>query len=107
MEKRRAHYNLGEIKAAFSNPDRLVNVTTVAQRGARAVDLLDDDIVAVVQELSASVCYKSMTSYSDHTIWQDVYRPTYKGIELYVKFSKRPDGQYILLSFKRRDENNG
>jgi motility quorum-sensing regulator/GCU-specific mRNA interferase toxin len=107
MEKQRAHYTLDEIKAAFSNPDHLVNVTGVAQRGARAIDLLDEDIVAVVQELAASVCYKSMTSYHDHTIWQDVYRPTYKGIELYVKFSKRPDGQYILLSFKRRDEGDG
>ncbi len=42
--------------------------------------------------------YKSMTSYNDHTQWQDVYRPSVDGIKLYVKLSVQ-DG-VLILSFK-------
>lgn len=42
--------------------------------------------------------YKSMTSYNDHTQWQDVYRPNTEGIKLYVKLTVQ-DG-VLILSFK-------
>ena len=32
-------------------------------------------MLAVVMALTATDFYKSMTTYADHTIWQDVYRP--------------------------------
>lgn len=31
--------------------------------------------VCVVMSRNAADFYKSMTTYADHTIWQDVYRP--------------------------------
>lgn len=43
---------------------------------------------------------KSMTSHLDHTIWQDVYKPTVGKTELYVKFTVDRQGQYFLISFK-------
>ncbi|MAY41448.1 MAG: hypothetical protein CMI05_03925 [Oceanospirillaceae bacterium] len=33
--------------------------------------------------------------------WQDVYRPYYKGIQLYVKFQLGANGQ-VVVSFKER-----
>ncbi|WP_090254153.1 type II toxin-antitoxin system MqsR family toxin [Ectothiorhodospira marina] len=45
--------------------------------------------------------HKSMTTYRDHQIWQDVYHvPTPAG-DAYVKFTLRSDGA-IVISFKRR-----
>jgi motility quorum-sensing regulator/GCU-specific mRNA interferase toxin len=39
----------------------------------------------MMQALAAADFEKSMTSYADHRVWQDVYRPKAAGIELYVK----------------------
>jgi len=33
------------------------------------------EMLAVVLALKPADFYKSMTTYADHTIWQDVYRP--------------------------------
>tara|TARA_R110002167_G_C12544721_1_gene640350 strand:- start:436 stop:567 length:132 start_codon:yes stop_codon:yes gene_type:complete len=33
--------------------------------------------------------------------WQDVYRPFYKGVELYMKFQLGQSGQ-IVISFKEK-----
>lgn len=101
MEKITPHYNLDEIKTEFSDPDNLTRLTTSARNGARDLMLGDEDIVLVVQSLSIRSFHKSMTSYRDHKIWQDVYLPTYRGIELYVKFTRdEEDKFYLLISFK-------
>ena len=48
--------------------------------------------------------YKSMTSYGDHRIWQDVYHvPSVVGT-LYVKFTADVVTEFVLLSFKERDD---
>jgi motility quorum-sensing regulator/GCU-specific mRNA interferase toxin len=47
--------------------------------------------------------YKSMTSYGDHRIWQDVYHvPSPVGV-LYVKFTADAVTEFLLLSFKEKD----
>lgn len=99
------HYSLTEIKAAFSDPDNLGVMTGTARNGARALNFSDEDIVSVIQSLSIRDFHKSMTSQRDNTIWQDVYYPTYQGIELYVKFTRDEDDKfYLLISFKRSEE---
>ena len=103
VDKHTPHYSLEEIKNAFGDPENLERITGSARDGARALRLSDEDIVNVVQSLSIRDFRKSMTSYKDHTIWQDVYHPFYKGIELYVKFTRDEDDQYyLLISFKSR-----
>lgn len=77
MEKRRAHYPLDEIKAAFADPDTVEHITLSARNGVRELRLSDEDIVAVIQSLGVRDLYKSMTAYRDHKLWQDVYCPTY------------------------------
>jgi motility quorum-sensing regulator/GCU-specific mRNA interferase toxin len=45
-----------------------------------------------------------MTSYGDHRIWQDVYHvPTEAGM-LYVKFTSDAVTEFVLLSFKEKDD---
>ncbi|MBP9764624.1 MAG: type II toxin-antitoxin system MqsR family toxin [Gammaproteobacteria bacterium] len=44
---------------------------------------------------------KSMTTFHDHKVWQDVYNTSFGGFELYVKFQKDELG-YFVISFKER-----
>ena len=46
--------------------------------------------------------YKSMTSYSNHKIWQDVYHVPYDDMILYVKFTQNTISEFTLLSFKEK-----
>lgn len=98
-EKRKAHYPLDAIKAAFADPATL-NRSFVSRQGADDLGLDDSAVVAVIQALTAADLDKSMTSHVDHTIWQDVYKPTSNGTELYVKFTLDAQGQFFLISFK-------
>jgi len=42
--------------------------------------------------------YKSMTTYADHRIWQDVYRPTTIAGDVYLKLTVIDD--VLIVSFK-------
>lgn len=42
--------------------------------------------------------YKGMTTYADHTIWQDVYRPRTKFGDVYLKLTVIDD--VLVVSFK-------
>jgi motility quorum-sensing regulator/GCU-specific mRNA interferase toxin len=44
-----------------------------------------------------------MTAYEDHRVWQDVYHvPSSAGL-LYVKFTADAVTEFLLLSFKEKD----
>ncbi|PWK41838.1 MqsR (Motility quorum-sensing regulator) toxin of toxin-antitoxin system [Pseudomonas sp. OV226] len=47
--------------------------------------------------------YKSMTCYSDHRRWQDVYHTTFREMELYIKVTYCPNGGPPVISFKERN----
>ena len=47
---------------------------------------------------------KSMTSYADHRIWQDVYHVPSRAGVLYVKFTADAVSEFLLLSFKGSDD---
>jgi len=54
---------------------------------------------AVVTALTIRDFYKSMTTHSDHRIWQDVYRPTLEsGEAVYLKLTVIDD--VVIVSFK-------
>jgi motility quorum-sensing regulator/GCU-specific mRNA interferase toxin len=44
-------------------------------------------MLAVVMALTTADFYKSMTSYGDHTVWQDVYRPSTQAGDVYLKLT--------------------
>jgi motility quorum-sensing regulator/GCU-specific mRNA interferase toxin len=101
-EKRKPTYNLEAFKAASASADRL-NVTGVALRNAAGIGFGREDIVATIQTMQRNHFYKSMTAYADHRVWQDVYHvPSPAGV-LYVKFTTDLVAEFLLLSFKEKD----
>ncbi len=102
-EKRKPTYDLAAFKAAFDDVDKL-NVTGSAVRSAAALGFGRAEIVATVQTMQRKHFYKSMTSYADHRVWQDVYHvPSEIGM-LYVKFTADVVTEFLLLSFKGKDD---
>jgi motility quorum-sensing regulator/GCU-specific mRNA interferase toxin len=55
-------------------------------------------IVGVVKTLTMADFYKSMTTYADHRIWQDVYRPVTPMGDVYLKLTVIDD--VLIVSFK-------
>jgi len=101
MEKRKPTYDLEALKLAFANVTGL-NATTTALKSAASLGFGRDDIIATVQTMQRAHFYKSMTSYENHKVWQDVYHvPSEIGI-LYVKFTVDTVTEFLLLSFKEK-----
>lgn len=96
MEKRKPTYNLEEFKQSnFA-------ITRTAVRTAAELGMDSADIRRVVSAMQPSMFYKSMTSYADHHIWQDVYHVPWEDGVLYVKFTEDVISEFLLLSFKEK-----
>ena len=50
------------------------------------------------QDSNRRTYYKSMTTHADHTIWQDVYRPSTAVGDVYLKLTVIDD--VLIVSFK-------
>lgn len=97
MEKSTPHCKLSVIKDLIAAGNVLATGTAI--KGAAALNMDANAMLSVVQSLTTRDFYKSMTTYNDHTVWQDVYRPkTAKGV-VYVKLTVE-DG-VLIVSFKR------
>jgi len=100
MEKSSPHYDLRRIKAAVAIRGAAA-FTRAAIDGGRAMGLTSDEMVSVIAGLVPRQFYKSMTTYADHRIWQDVYHaPTPVGREAYIKLTMR--GAAVVIQFKER-----
>lgn len=98
MEKRTPHCKLLRIKALIETGK--VRLTTRAVVGARQLGFTEREALDVVMSLTDLDFHKSMTTYADHTIWQDVYRPfTVRG-DVYLKLTVIDD--VLIVSFKER-----
>ena len=105
----------GEVPS-YSLPDicRLIReqryqITRSATLAADKLGLKDRHILECVLSLHPDDFYKTMPSEKRPELWQDVYRPTYDGIWLYVKVqiltSRRTDARTaVVISFKRKIE---
>jgi motility quorum-sensing regulator / GCU-specific mRNA interferase toxin len=51
-----------------------------------------------VTALTPSDFFKSMSTYADHTIWQDVYRPRTPAGDVHLKLTVIED--LLIVSFK-------
>jgi motility quorum-sensing regulator / GCU-specific mRNA interferase toxin len=99
VEKLKPHFSLADIKAAFADPASL-NRSFASKQGADALKMDDEAVVAMIQALTGADFEKSMTSYANSRVWQDVYRPKAGGTELYVKFTLDAMNALFLISFK-------
>ena len=96
MEKRTAHCKLAVVKALVEAGK--VRATHAARVGATALGLELSDMLAVVMSLTPTDFYKSMTTHADHTVWQDVYRPSTRAGDVYLKLTVIDD--VLIVSFK-------
>jgi motility quorum-sensing regulator/GCU-specific mRNA interferase toxin len=100
MEKRRPHYDLRSIQAAFTST-RALHISRTAQDNALSLGITLGDIVDIVQRIERQNFYKSMTSLRDPRTWQDVYHVKWRDFVLYVKFTVDSHG-YFIISFKEK-----
>jgi len=101
MEKRSPHYRLDVIQAVVAR-NGIAAFTRTARLNGYEMGLTDADMLAVVCLLRRNNFYKSMTSFADHTLWQDVYHAvTPIGRVAYIKIS-RPDEGRPVIQFKEK-----
>lgn len=100
MEKRTPTYDLEGIKGAAR--DGSLNVTFSANQTVFRMGAKVEDLFQLIQALSIREhFYKSMTSYADHRIWQDVYHVEWCEVMMYLKFTIDDNG-YLVVSFKAK-----
>ena len=75
-----------------------VRVTSSARVGAAALGLELADMLTALMALASKDFHKSMTTHADHTIWQDVYRPSTAVGDVYLKLTVIDD--VLIVSFK-------
>ncbi len=96
MEKRTPHCCLTTVKTLVDRGK--VRTTHSARVGATALGIDYPDMLEVIQALKPADFYKSMTTYADHTVWQDVYRPSTPVGDIYLKLTVVDD--LLIVSFK-------
>jgi motility quorum-sensing regulator/GCU-specific mRNA interferase toxin len=72
VEKRSPHYDLARVQADVARLGAAA-FTKTALDGGRSMGLTTAEMLAVIASLSRRESYKSMTTFSDHRLWQDVY----------------------------------
>lgn len=102
-EKRKPTYDIEAFKIAFANMERL-SATGTALRSAAALGFGRAEIVATIQSMQRGHFYKSMTAYANPRLWQDIYHVPSPAGELYVKFTADTVTEFLLLSFKEKDD---
>jgi motility quorum-sensing regulator/GCU-specific mRNA interferase toxin len=96
MEKKTPHCKLSIVKRLVEADQ--VRTTRSAREGAAALGVDFDEMLAVVMALTTKDFFKSMTTYDDHKVWQDVYRPMTSAGPVYLKLTVIDD--VLIVSFK-------
>lgn len=96
MEKRTPHCKLTTVKALVVAGK--VRTTHAARVGAVQLGLGVSDMLDIVLALTSADFHKSMTTHADHAIWQDVYRPSTRVGDVYLKLTVIDD--VLIVSFK-------
>lgn len=96
MEKFNPTYSLNE----FKNSEFKITITV--RNTAYDLGFSMNDIRDVVSTMEPKHFYKSMTSYANHKIWQDVYHVPCEDMILYVKFTQNVISEFTLLPFKEK-----
>jgi motility quorum-sensing regulator/GCU-specific mRNA interferase toxin len=100
VEKRAPHYDLTRVQADVARLGAAA-FTKAALDGGRTMGLTSAEMLAVIASLTRRDFYKSMTSYADHRLWQDVYHaatPVRK--DAYIKITLRAAA--LVIQFKEK-----
>ena len=101
MEKRKPSYLLGDVKRVLGSEKGLA-IKASAFASALALGFDRQAIADVVAGVMPGMFIKSMTTYADHRLWQDVYHVPSDGIVLYVKFQADLLTEFTIVSFKEK-----
>ena len=101
MEKRRPTYDLEAIKLAIGSLEALA-ITTTALRDATKLGFDRGGIVETIARIERRMFFKSMTTFADSHVWQDVYHVPVRGLTLYVKFQADVVTEFRVMSFKEK-----
>jgi len=101
VEKKRPTYDLAAIQAAFAEV-RALAITTSAFQDATALGFDRPGIVTTIQSMDRIMFMKSMTTFADHRLWQDVYHVPSGELVLYVKFQADVVTEFRVMDFKEK-----
>ena len=96
MEKGSPHCKLSVVRTLVGAGK--VRTTRTALVGGAALGFDAVAIFEVVEALTPSDFYKSMTTHDDHRVWKDVYRPVTSVGAVYLKLMVIDD--VLIVSFK-------
>lgn len=71
-------------------------------RDATALGFDRGGIVQTINSIERVMLYKSMTTFADHRLWQDVYHVPSQGLTLYIKFHADVVTEFSVVSFKEK-----
>lgn len=92
MEKRRPTYD----------PDEFDGASRCSRPGFDRAG-----VVEAISSIDRHMFYKSMTTFADHRLWQDVYHVPARDMLLYVKFQADVVTEFTVKSFKEKQDGNG
>ncbi|EIC83140.1 type II toxin-antitoxin system MqsR family toxin [Serratia sp. M24T3] len=98
MEKKTPHTRLHIVQTLVA--EGKVKATNTAINGADELGLTFDDMCDAINGLTMRDFFKSMTTYRDHTVWQDVYSPTLPCGVVYLKLTVSHG--VLIVSFKEK-----
>ena len=101
MEKKRPTYDLEAIKTVLGSVEQLA-MTSSAFRDALQLGFDRAGVAETIAGIELRMFYKSMTTHSDHRVWQDVYHVPARGMLLYVKFQADVVTDFVVMSFKEK-----
>ncbi|KTC42923.1 hypothetical protein AO260_20430 [Pseudomonas sp. ABAC21] len=79
--------------------------TKTALDGISELKMVLSTAIAIINGLTRKNFYKSMSTYKNSAVWQDVYYvDAPNGTPLYIKFTLADDRTVTVISFKRREE---
>ncbi|MBC7963052.1 MAG: type II toxin-antitoxin system MqsR family toxin [Steroidobacteraceae bacterium] len=100
MEKRQPHYPLTALQARIAEQG-IMAFTATALFNAAAMGLSEEQALLVLASLTRAMFYKSMTTYADSSIWQDVYHAaTPGGMVAYIKLTLQQGA--VVIQFKEK-----
>ena len=100
MEKRTPHHDLARIQAQVARLGAAA-FTKTALDGGREMGLTSGEMLGVIASLSRRNFYKSMTTYADNHVWQDVYHATTPiKKDAYIKITLRDEAPVIQFKEK-------
>lgn len=101
MEKKRPTYDLEAVRAALGSPATFA-MTSSALRDATGLGFDRRAIVDTILSIDQKMSFKSMTTVSDHRVWQDVYHVPADDMVIYVKFPADIVTEFRVMSFKEK-----